>query len=231
MSKYSDRQQARYASDLAREGKVEYVIDCPHQAKHPSHEAISRRFSGRNRIPHSGNVLLEVAEGVERLRGELPKIGQAVESMQALRLNRDEQRAFAGAALMLKYDEGQAPVNAERVLQTRRAEDEAPTLWNTFNTVQEHLVRGGDHYQTETKAGRRQNRKTSAVGSVSGQTSINRALWRLAEEMQKIKAYRFRLEGLRSGALRVGIFGRLGHVSHVEDWGGPGGSPGYSFGS
>lgn len=30
MSKYSDRQQARYASDLSREGKVEYVIDCPH---------------------------------------------------------------------------------------------------------------------------------------------------------------------------------------------------------
>lgn len=30
MSKWSERQQARYDADMARDGHVEYVVSCPH---------------------------------------------------------------------------------------------------------------------------------------------------------------------------------------------------------
>lgn len=139
------------------------------------------------RIPHTGNILHEVSDGVLRMTGDLPKLGQAVESMQQLALSYDEQRAFSRAALLLKYDDGKEPIKPEDALYARRAEDKPATLWNTLNTVQESLIRGGQRYITQTERGI-QRRTTSPVNSVSGQTSINRALWALAEEMKKIKS-------------------------------------------
>lgn len=137
------------------------------------------------RIKHSGNVLLEVAEGVNRMKDQLPMIGQAVQEMQQLRLTYDEQKVFAQAALTLKHGD-ESPIKPETALNIRRDDDRDPTLWNTFNTVQESLIRGGQRYYKETTRGE-QRRTTNAVNSVSGLTGINRALWTLAEEMKKIK--------------------------------------------
>jgi hypothetical protein len=144
------------------------------------------------RIKHSGSILTEVSEGVGRLAGELPRIGDAVESMQAVRLALPEREAFARAALTVKYGDD-APVTVPQVLATRRAEDADGNLWNTLNTVQESLMRGGQRYVSETTDEttgrvRRTNRKTGPVNSVDGTTSINRALWQLAEEMKRLKA-------------------------------------------
>lgn len=59
-------------------------------------------------------------------------------------------------------------------------------LWNTLNRVQESLIRGGDRYRRETNNGI-QRRRTQPVNSVDGQTTVNRALWQLAEEMKRLK--------------------------------------------
>lgn len=139
------------------------------------------------RVMHFGNILEGVSDGVERLKAQLPRLSHTVEAMQQLRLSSPEQQAFARSALLLKYEEGQAPISADQALATRRQADVEPTLWNTFNTVQEALVRGGHRYIKRTDRGIFR-RTTSPVNSVSNQTSINRALWQLAEEMRKIKA-------------------------------------------
>lgn len=142
------------------------------------------------RIKHTGRILEEVSAGVQRMALEMPKVGQAVQEMQQLRLTYDEQKVFAQAALTIKYDD-ESPIRPETTLQVRREEDKDSTLWNTLNRVQESLIRGGDRYvkRTETNTGRAriQRRSTNAVNSVSGLTGINRALWTLAEEMKKIK--------------------------------------------
>jgi hypothetical protein len=138
------------------------------------------------RVKHSGNILAEVAEGVDRLKDQLPRIGDSVQSMQAIGLNRDEQQIFARAALTAKYGDEAPPVNESQVLTVRRTDDREPTVWNTLNTLQESLVRGGHRYIRQTDRGI-QRRKTNAVNSVDGQTNINRALWQLAEEMRRLK--------------------------------------------
>jgi len=137
------------------------------------------------RIKHSGNVLTEVAEGVERMRVQLPRLGDAVQSMQAIGMTPDERQVFARAALTAKYGD-EAPVTPTQVLTVRRQEDQAGNLWNTLNTVQESLIRGGTRYVKETENGV-QRRKTNPVNSVDGQTNVNRALWQLAEEMKRLK--------------------------------------------
>jgi hypothetical protein len=138
------------------------------------------------RIPHKGNILEDVSSGIETLSRQLPMIADSVGSMARIELSPPEQGAFARAALSLKYDDA-PPVSESQVLAVRRAEDAAPTLWNTLNRVQEALVKGGDRYRLETPRGT-QRRQTQPVNSVDGQTRVNRAIWQLAEEMRKLKS-------------------------------------------
>jgi hypothetical protein len=99
-------------------------------------------------VPHKGNIG-DVISISHEIVEQFPKVLDSVEKFQALRLEAPEQKAFATAALSLRYDEGQAPITAEQLIAPRRREDTEPTLWNTFNTVQEKLVNGGDRYRTE----------------------------------------------------------------------------------
>ena len=91
--------------------------------------------------------------------------------------------------LAARYDEGTAPVEAARLLTAQRHEDHAPTLWNTLNTVQENVIRGGLSYIQRDDTGRRiARRQTREVRGIDQNTGLNRALWTLAAEMQKLKA-------------------------------------------
>ncbi len=111
--------------------------------------------------------------------------------MKALALQPEEQRAFATAALALRYGErteGQppAPITAEQLNEPRRAEDVGANLWSTFQRVQENAIRGG--LPGRTCQGRRM--RTREVASIDRGVGLNRALWVLAEEMRRLKQLR-----------------------------------------
>ncbi len=141
------------------------------------------------RIPHKGNIQDDVIEGAFRVLEDFDAVDASTDAMKALALQPDEERAFATAALALRFGErteGQppAPVRAEQLIEARRAEDLGHDLWTTFQRVQENALRGG---QTgRTAQGRRL--RTRPVASIDRSVSLNRALWVLAEEMRKLKA-------------------------------------------
>ena len=140
------------------------------------------------RIPHKGNVQDDVIEGAFRVLDDFEAVDASTADMKALTLNDGEQRAFATAALALRYGErteGQppAPVSAEQLIEARRPEDLGHSLWTTFQRVQENAMRGGQ--PGRSTQGRRMH--TRAVGSIDRSMSLNRALWVLAEEMRKLK--------------------------------------------
>jgi Domain of unknown function (DUF932) len=141
------------------------------------------------RIPHKGNIQNEVIEGAFRVLEDFEAVDASTEGMKALELQPDEERAFATAALALRYGErteGQppAPVTAEQLIEARRPEDLGHSLWTTFQRVQENALRGGQ--PGRSAQGRRLH--TRSVGSIDRGVSLNRALWVLAEEMRKLKA-------------------------------------------
>jgi hypothetical protein len=145
-------------------------------------------------VPHKGNVG-DVISITHEIVEQFPKVLDSVERFQQLRLEAPEQKAFASAALSLKYDEGQAPVTAEQILTPRRPEDREPTLWNTFNVVQERLVNGGDRYRTEAQPATAETpyrpsrrMRTRPVQGIGENTRLNKALWTLAEEMRKLRS-------------------------------------------
>ena len=76
------------------------------------------------RIPHKGNIQDEVIEGAFRVLEDFEVVDASTDSMKALPLQREEQQAFATAALALRYGErgeGEppAPVTAEQLIEAR----------------------------------------------------------------------------------------------------------------
>jgi len=141
------------------------------------------------RIPHKGNVQGEVIEGAFRVLDDFKAVDESTEAMKAIALKPEEERAFARAALALRYgerEEGQppAPISAEQLIQVRRPEDQGNALWMSFQRIQEHLTRGG--LPGRTVQGRRM--RTREVAGIDRNVALNRALWVLAEEMRKLKA-------------------------------------------
>lgn len=144
------------------------------------------------KVPHKGDVLGQVIEGSYRIVSDFDQITESVERMREVQLERPEQVALATAALQLRFDGKKAeeiPVSAERLLATRRYEDRRdPSLWSTFNVIQENVIRGGLSGRVTNANGQRRNVSTRAVNGIDQSTALNRALWTLADEMAKLKA-------------------------------------------
>ena len=137
------------------------------------------------RVQHRGDVVGQVIEGAYSILQDFDRVDACKGDMKALALEPGEQKAFARAALALRYEEGKtAPVTEDQVLSLHRHEDGAGNLWTTLNVVQENLVRGG--LQGRNAKGNRT--KTRPIQGIDQNVQLNRGLWVLAEEMRKLKA-------------------------------------------
>jgi hypothetical protein len=146
------------------------------------------------RVAHKGDVRDNVIEGAFRVMGQFPELMENAREFSAVTMSDGEQLAFARAARELRWeanDQGNsaAPIEPATLLRAKRREDAEPSLWATFNRVQENLIRGEQSYvHTSQATGRRSNRQTVAVNGIDQNRAINRALWTLTEEMRKLKA-------------------------------------------
>lgn len=144
------------------------------------------------RVPHVGRVdqvASRVIEGSYRVIGEAPAVIDGARAMSALALSGPEQHAFSRAAHQLRWDDtNDAPIPADQLLRTRRTADAGADLWSTLNRVQENLTRGGQPYTLRRERGPLQHRRVGEVRSIDDSRRLNRALWTLADEMQRIRA-------------------------------------------
>lgn len=141
---------------------------------------------GNVRVKHGKNIVDNILEGSIQLANQVPHISESVENLQSTLISNVESEMFARAALNLRYGEDWqqlSPISAESLLQARRTEDREPTLWKVFNRVQENLMKGGIIGRSQT--GRRT--RTKAIGSVTEDVRLNRALWQLADEFSQLK--------------------------------------------
>lgn len=134
-------------------------------------------------VRHSGNAIDNVIEGSYRVIERMPRAIESAERMLAIPLNIAEQNAFASAALSLRYEPGESPIEAASLLRPNRYADRKDDLWTVFNRVQENMVKGGVRGRSDT--GRRMS--TRAINSVSEDIRVNRALWLLADQMAAMK--------------------------------------------
>ncbi|HDL6593402.1 TPA: DUF945 domain-containing protein [Yersinia enterocolitica] len=139
---------------------------------------------GDVRVPHKGDVAGQVIEGAYEVLGLFDKVTESRNEMKSIMLNNEEQQAYAEAALEYKYSDDHQPITADQILNARRWQDKNTDLWTTYQRVQENMIKGGLH--GINAQGKRS--KTRAVNGITGDIKLNNALWKLAEEMKKIKA-------------------------------------------
>jgi hypothetical protein len=145
---------------------------------------IASAAMGQLRRRHTGEALREVIEGTYDIVEQLPTIASQVDRFQQIELKPAEQAVFAEAALSLRWELEKAPVTPAQLLHACRPEDDSPTLWTTYQRVQENLLKGGQ--SGRRRAGRRTTSR--AVKSVDSNVKLNQALWLLTERMAELKA-------------------------------------------
>jgi hypothetical protein len=134
------------------------------------------------KVRHSGNVVGDVIEGATRVLEDAKQIGGRISEYKAIELGYDEQQAFARSALQIRWGD-ERPVQASRLLQPSRWQDQKSDLWTVYNRVQENMMKGGVPGRSAT--GRRTT--TRAVGGVTENVRLNKALWTLADTMAALK--------------------------------------------
>lgn len=139
---------------------------------------------GGIRIPHSGKVKDRVTEGAFDILDGCIRVKESQQQMLSISLDPRERLLLAQAALTLRYDEADgSPIQAPKLLETRRHADTGTDLWTTFNVIQENVIKGG--LPGRTAVGGRT--RTREVKGIDQNVKLNKALWTLADEMAKLK--------------------------------------------
>lgn len=144
------------------------------------------------RVKHAGDIVHDVQSGAFEILDGFGLIKEVIAEAEALQLTRPEQALFAEQALYLKYSDNTdadseepftAPISAAQLLVPRRREDATPSLWHTFNRVQENVIRGG----IPGRSGDNRRTRTREVTGIDTTVKLNRALWNLMQGMKDIK--------------------------------------------
>lgn len=136
---------------------------------------------------------ISISEYVCNAVNRFPVVLNTIESFKQRKLTKSEQKTFAEYAIKGRYNyRPQIPklytdldYSANKILQTRRKEDEGDSLWVVYNRVQENLIKGIEGF----------NRP---VNSYSDNIRTNQLLWKGAETALDFteKQFQTRLTGL-----------------------------------
>lgn len=109
----------------------------------------------------------------EKVTGLKPVV-QKISSWNGKLMTDKERFQFAVEALALRIGQDRKAENYEimEILQPKRAADEGKTLWQTFNVLQENLIKGG--FQLN-------ERQARAITNPVQDFTLNQDLWQLAE--------------------------------------------------
>lgn len=135
-------------------------------------------------IKHLGGKENDVLDAINNIVKIKYEILDKINLFNKIQLTQDDKASFAKAAIPLRFEK-HLKVDYKDLLIPHRAEDEKDDLYTTFNTIQEHLIRGNvSGINTET------NRRFTSkeIKSISTDTDINKRLWNMVESIAKIKA-------------------------------------------
>jgi hypothetical protein len=113
------------------------------------------------------NLMDEKVSGLQEVVGKI--------SQWNMKEMSDKQRfnfAMDALALRIGTDREAEQYEIMDILTAKRKVDEQPTLWHTFNTVQENLIKGG--FQLN-------NRQARAINNPVEDFNLNQGLWQLAD--------------------------------------------------
>lgn len=144
------------------------------------------------RVRHVGYADQHMEDALRALLPEIEPTLAMTDQFKRINLSQAERVAFAAAAIELRWNGEEFAVNPQTMMIPTRSAERATesALWTNYNVVQEKIINGGVN-QRDVRNGSRtfgRNRRSRAVNGLDENIKLNRALWRLTEEMAKIKA-------------------------------------------
>jgi hypothetical protein len=130
------------------------------------------------RVPHRASVIADVVAGAIQITAQFERIGALVTAMAARMLTESEQLALAHRAYEIRWAkvETRPLLLPAKMLEARRAADANPSLWHTFNRLQEAAMSGGIVYHSRAQ----RLVRTRRIRNIREDVRINTALWQAA---------------------------------------------------
>lgn len=150
---------------------------------------------GNCKLRHTGDVAHNIVEGALEIVKTIPQIAHKVETFQSIELTKSEQNLFCESAAAMRWGRDKETGKIDHPLfgtdqlnNTRRHADSGDSLWNTYNRIQENLMKGGLRGRTyNEETGRSRRSTTRQVKSVDADSKLNRELIAMADQMAKLK--------------------------------------------
>lgn len=137
------------------------------------------------KVVHTANAVAFLMDAISRIGDAFPKVVGRINTYRQIELVKDEQGIFAEAAATLRWPDTKTRegLDLDGLLKPLRRRDEAPTLWNTLNTLQEKLVeKGGVAFNRQ-----KYSRTSKGITSINENRRVNMGLWAVAEQLAKFK--------------------------------------------
>lgn len=128
------------------------------------------------RLKHVGLTPDLMVSGIRQCVDSLTKALELSEKMKQRTLSYDEQLSFAQNVIDMAWDGSSYSILPNQLLYNHRREQRVPNLWNTFNTVQERVIRGGVT-QIREDGSRIRSREVKAIDR---SIALNRGMWDIA---------------------------------------------------
>jgi hypothetical protein len=134
---------------------------------------IKDKDMGSFRERHTKMNFQEVKNLIDEKVSGLQGVVNTISKWNMVEMTDKQRYQFAVEALALRLSDDRQPEQYEvlDILNAKRKVDEQPTLWHTYNTVQENLIKGG--FQLN-------NRQARAIKNPIEDFNINQGLWSLA---------------------------------------------------
>lgn len=139
------------------------------------------------RMVHTSYGTTSAIEAAGRVAATFPHAIKLVQAMWKQTIDHRRALELAEEAMAIRFgdrknlDEGKEaahwPFEPENLLRLRRSADREPSLWNSFNVIQENVIRGGIRGVT-AKGHPTSSRRITSVETLM---DVNARLWRLAE--------------------------------------------------
>jgi hypothetical protein len=134
---------------------------------------IKDKDMGSFRERHTKMNFQEVKNLIDEKVSGLQGVVNTISKWNMVEMTDKQRYQFAVEALALRLSDDRQPEQYEvmDLLSAKRKVDEQPTLWHTYNTVQENMIKGG--FQLN-------NRQARAIKNPIEDFNINQGLWSLA---------------------------------------------------
>ena len=140
---------------------------------------------------HIGFDFKDLYNQIQTIQAMSNRLIGKIDEWNRVELTNTEQKLYANSVIDSVYDINNTKdpfILPENVLKPRRYEDaiRRPTLWTTYNIVQESLTKGKVPTLNKTKRGKPTH--TRAIKNIDKDIRTNQRIWDATEEMYRLAA-------------------------------------------